>query len=152
MSPTQILSQNLAKIFEMAGTNASRMSALCFEAGLTESGSSLKTTFSRILNDDANIRMGSLEVIYNGIKRLPGFENFKVSDLFDENFVAPKSSISAEQLDGYIRELFFDLKDMQMIEIKTDITTINAIGLLMAKKHGIDVIKKSDTQQAAASR
>lgn len=152
MSPTQILSQNLAKIFEMAGTNASRMSALCYEAGLTESGSSLKTTFSRILNDDANIRMGSLEVIYNGIKRLPGFENFKVCDLFDENFVAPKASISAEQLESYIEQLFFDLKEMQWIDVKTEPAMINAIALLIAKKHGIDVLKKSDTQPVAASR
>lgn len=152
MSPTQILSQNLAKIFEIAGTNASQLSALCHEAGLTASDSSLKTTFSRILNDDANIRMGSLEVIFNGIRRLPGFENFKLSDLFDENFTAPKASITEEQLEGYIEQLFFDLKDLQFIEIKTECATVHAIALLIAKKHGIDVIKKSETKQLSAIR
>lgn len=152
MTPSQILSKNLKTIMDKAGVNSSRLSQLCYEAGYTENSTTLKTTLSRISTGDANIRMNNLETIYNSVKLLPGFERFALNDLLDENFTESKVTIDAEQMDAFIQELLSNLHELQWIKLLQEPSLISGVARLVAKTHGIDVIRKESAELASSVR
>lgn len=152
MTPSQILSKNLKAIMDKAGVNSSRLSQMCHEAGFTENSTTLKTTLSRIGTGDANIRMNNLETIYNSVRLLPGFENFALNDLLNENLTEHKVLIDASQMDAFIMELLSNLHELQWIKLLQEPSLISGVARLVAKAHGIEVTRKEVAEQASSLR
>ena len=143
MKAQDIVLQNLKRVLQASDLTFTSFAVFCKEHGIAVD----KSMFSR-LNNGSSLKFDKIEPIIEGVRLLPGYENYSFSDLMAEPTAAKQAPVfSFEQLSQAFAKMYVDLDELGWVKLNTDLqmSTLTDLAILAVKNSGATVVKQDET-------